>query len=65
MHILPNDMRMYFCEIHEKILAHGYRIVKEQLHKNMQRSRPALLSFENHVQVRLFKTVTLQKPKTS
>ena len=63
MHILPNDIRMYFCGIHEKILAHDYRIVKEQLHKNMQRSRPALLCFENHVQVRLIKTVALQKPK--
>ena len=32
---------------------------------NMQRSSRALLCFENHVQIRLIKTVTLQKPKTS
>ena len=38
MHILPNDMRMYFCEIHEKILSHDYRIVKEQLDKTVKAS---------------------------
>ena len=64
--LLPDDSQIYFCEtqtcLTEKLvknLADYYRIVKEQLHMNMQRSSQALLCFENHTG--RLKTATLKQ----